>query len=275
MAHTNTTSSLSTPAIDRKTLWISLLQRLTQQVELWGVWKNFGSAFRPGGDVDSIAPTEVWPAVTREWVNWVKESRLGPVILCPHVPYLLHLIALHPEEPHFFEMDIGERKLFLGSTLFRSFDILPLMMQDEYGIRRLRPGAEGLFKLLLNGTRRGGRPNWDAMRKKYVLELLHEDPEGVKRASAIFGSARTSVLRAADSALSGDWRRLEMLHVEARSFSRGLLEPWNIWNRLWFRSVKKNCPVLHRVCFYERTVPDDREAWLATVRKTHQVIGQP
>lgn len=273
MANTNTTATLNPQACDRKALWFPLLQCLTQRVQPWGVWKNFGSAFRPGGDVDSIAPTHAWPAVTREWVVWARESKLGPVILCPHVPYLLHLIALHPEEPHFFEMDIGERKLFLGSTLFRSTHILPLMFLDEFGIRRLRPGAEGLFKLLLNGTRRGGRANWEAMRKKQVLELLQEDWEGVIRAATLFGSAKTSILQAANSVLAGDWRRMNMLHVESRSLARSLLEPWNVWNRLWFRSVKKNCPVIHRVFFYGRTVPDDREAWLATVRNTHEVIG--
>lgn len=272
MAHPDPISALSPAAVDRKQLWLPLLRDLTQQISQWGVWKNFGSGFRPGGDVDSIAPGEVWPQITRLWVDWAHANDLGPVVLCPHVPYLLHIFALHPHEPHFFELDVNRRKLFLGSTLFRPPDVLPLMFVDDLGVRRLRPGAEGIFKLLLNGTRRGSKPNWEAMRKKRVLELLAEDPEGALRAARLFGWTEKSILRAAAQAQTGDWDRLAMLSVELRSLARGIFEPWNMCNRLWFHRVIRTCPVLLRVFQNDRTVPDDRRQWLAQVRSTHEVI---
>jgi hypothetical protein len=272
MAHPDPIAALKPAATDRKELWLPLLRDLTQRIAPWGVWKNFGSGFRAGGDVDSIAPREVWPQIIRLWVDWAHANNLGPVISCPHVPYLLHLFALHPQEAHMFELDVNSRKLFLGSTLFQPPDVLPLMFVDDLGVRRLRPGAEGLFKLLLNGTRRGSKPNWEAMRKKRVLELLAEDPEGTLRAAHLFGWTEPSILRAAAQAQAGAWDRPAMLKVELRSLSRGILEPWNICNRLWFRRVIRSCPVMLRVFKYGRTVPDDRQQWLAQVRKTHEVI---
>src|SRR3954470_21037812 len=106
MANATQNAALEQPEIlERKEIWLSLLRRLTELSPSWAVWKKVDSALTRGGDIDSIAPLESWPHIEREFVLWAKRSGLGPVIVCPHVPYLLHLIALDPTERKFFELD--------------------------------------------------------------------------------------------------------------------------------------------------------------------------
>ena len=96
------------------------------------------------------------------------------MIVCPHVPYVLHLITLDPDRPFFFELDVNRRKIFLGSTLFYPRDLLPLSVMDARGFRITRAGTEGLLKLVQNGAKRGGRADWDGIRRKRIVDRIVE-----------------------------------------------------------------------------------------------------
>src|SRR5205823_11021680 len=130
------------------------------------------------GDVDSIGPLQDWPAIERTFRAWAAANGFGPVVACPHAPFLLHLVALAPDRPQFYELDVNRRKIFLGSTLFRPVDVEPFAVVDERGYRRLRPGAEGLLKLVQNGMHRDGSPDPEGLRAKGVEHLLRQDPQG-------------------------------------------------------------------------------------------------
>src|SRR5690348_6095282 len=119
MASATQSASVEPKTLDRTEVWLPLLRRLTEVSPLWAVWKNVDSALTRGGDIDSVAPLESWRVIEQEFVLWSKRFGLGPVVVCPHVPYLLHLIALDPTERKFFELDVNRRKVFLGSTMFR------------------------------------------------------------------------------------------------------------------------------------------------------------
>src|SRR3954471_14880842 len=95
MAIATQSAALEEPRIlERTEIWLPLLRRLTEISPLWAVWKNVDSAFTRGVDIDSVAPFESWLLIEEEFVSWARHFGLGPVIVCPHVPYLLHLIAL-------------------------------------------------------------------------------------------------------------------------------------------------------------------------------------
>jgi hypothetical protein len=258
-------------ALDRTEIWLPLLRQLTGLSPSWAVWKNVDSALTRGGDIDSIAPSGAWPLIEQEFVRWAKRFGLGPVIVCPHVPYLLHLIALDPHERKFFELDVNRRKIFLGSTLFRPADLREMLQMDERGFRRLRPGAEGVLKLVQNGMHRGGKPDWDGMRRKKIAELMRSDPVGVQQAAKLFRGAEAAVLEGVERVLQNEWSRSAMYLVEVNSVARSLAEPWNLAKRAWFRVVKKRCPVLQLV-FSDRNVPQDRNAWLNLVERSHRVF---
>ncbi|MDP9220264.1 MAG: hypothetical protein M3P23_06960 [Actinomycetota bacterium] len=252
-------------------MWLSLLTRLTAVAPDWLAMKGFDSALTGVGDVDSIAPLSTWPLVTEEFRTWAVSEGLGPVVICPHAPFLLHLVALSPLRPEFFELDINRRKIFLGSTLFRPSDVARLAQIDQYGIRRLRPGAEGVLKLIQNGATRAGHPKPEALRVKGVRELLLDDPEGVRQIAPLFGLGAKAVVRAAEAVAVGGWDRRAILTMEAACIARAPREPDAVLARIRFRWQRQRCPVLVTVLQRGRRVLD-RERWLTEVAVNHTVL---
>ena len=263
---------LDVPTQDRTTIWVPLLRRLTDEWSTWLVLKHPESAFTGSGDIDSAAPPESWAAIESTFCSWAAEQGLGSVISCPHAPGWLHLVALDPLGGRFYELDVNSRKLLLGSTFYQALDLLPLAMMDARGFRRVRPGAEGLLKLIHNGTRRGGRPNPEGLRVKRVRELMAADRTGMELASRLFGSARRAIRRGADACLEGEWDRGAMIAVELRFLLRAPLEPRGVLWRLWFRVERRRCPVLRTVFRDHRQPPSDTRPWLVAVRRNHRVF---
>lgn len=262
-------------ARDRTDLWLSLLPRLTARFRGWAVWKNLQSAFAGTGDVDSFAPPSQWPAIQALFLEWAQERGLHPTVICRHIPQGPHFITFEADSPYLVQLDVKERGTFRGSTLVDAWSLLPLTAVDELGVRRVRAGAEGVIKLCMNGTQRGGHPDHEALRVKRVAELLGSDPEGVALAAALLGPARGALLRGADAVVAGGWDRRAMATVEAWSAARGLAEPGVAWSRWRFLRVEaKRCPVVSLIREHDRRVPDDREAWFAKVAADHELVGR-
>ena len=167
-------------------------------------------------------------------------------------------------------MGVKANKVWRGVTLFTHDQLAPLVTDDPRGFRSLAPGAEGLLKLLLNGTRWDGRPNREGLRAKRVLELLRADPEGARRAAAtLFGRASGMLVAGAERAAAGGWDQRAMLAVSAWVVGRGLLSPGVMARRLRFRaSAGERCPVVAALADGRR-VPRDREGWLRAVAAFH------
>lgn len=251
--------------------WLILLRRLTESTPRWLSWKNVESALAGVGDIDSVAPREDWDRVEVEFRRWAFEHGLGPVVVCPHAPFLLHLVALSSERSEFYELDVNRRKVFLGSTLFLPEDLLPLAIMDERGFRRLRPGAEGILKLVQNGMLRDGRPNQGGLASKGIPESLRQDPEGVRGGARLFGPAADAVLRAARALMEGDWDRWALLEMEGWFLARAVTEPDSVRARIRFRINVRRCPVLSAVVLNHRRIGEEPETWVRRVSQTHRV----
>jgi hypothetical protein len=259
-------SSANPPPPGRAEAWLELLEELTGRRADWLAWKGYRTALEGPGDVDSVAPAEAWSTVREVVVAWAGRHGLGPVVICPHAPGLLHIVALPPADEPYFELDVNRRKVFLGSTLFRPHQLDPMAVKDDRGIRRLRPGAEGVLKLVQNGMRRGARVRWDQMAVKGIPELLAADPAGVLEVSALFGRASGALVRGARAVTDGGWDRPAMLAVELWCIARAVVEPDAVLWRLRFRWHRHRCPVLRSVFDGGRRVPiDERPAWLEAV----------
>lgn len=257
---------------DRTEMWLPLLRRLTERYPTWAVWKNVDSALTGHGDVDSLADPACWPAIEAEFRGWAAAHGLNHVIVCPHVPQGPHFIAFGLGTRHLVQLDVKERATFRGSTLVSWRQLLPLCEMDPRGFRRVRPGAEGVIKLLSNGLLPGGRMNAVGMQKKRVAELLAADPEGVRLIARLFGPAAGSLVRGADAVVRGGWDRTAMRVVEAWCLARAVAEPRTMLSRLGFRyHGGKRCPVIQTIRRDDRRIPDDVEAWLREVRRTHAV----
>jgi hypothetical protein len=262
---------------DRTDLWLPLLRRLTESTDTWLVWKNVESAFEGIGDVDAAATRSDWPVIETEFRRWAAERGVGPVVVCRHIPGGLNLIAVPEGWATFLEMGVKAQRVWRGATLFELEDLLPMAVFDERGFRRLRPGAEGLFKLLLNGTRRDGGANESGLRGKRVRELLAADPEGVREAAALLGAARRPALRGARRAAAGGWDRAAMLAVEGWAFLEAVRVPRVSLARVRFRlRGRATCLVVEAILGEGRRIPADRNAWLRSLARNHAVfVDQP
>ncbi len=261
-----------TPQSTHVAPWLPLLRRLTEATPRWAVWKNADLALSGDGDIDSVAPTNDWPLIAREFRAWSEEHELGPVFACTHIPVGVEIVAVPRESDVLVELGAKARRIFRGSTIYTATDFVPFMQMDARGFRRLRPGAEGLFQLVLGGLQRNGRPRWDQLHAKNVPELLRDDPAGVRAAARLLGIARAPAVAAADAAARGEWDRAAVLFVQARSLARSGLEPQMLARKLRYQFlVKSRCPFLYVLFKHHRRIPTDRERWLHEVALDHDM----
>jgi hypothetical protein len=261
---------------ERGLLWLPLLQRLTVLSPRAVVWKNASTALEGHGDLDVIAPPADWDAIESEFRSWAEAAGLGPVAVCRHVPGSMFLLAADPERPAFFELDIKARGSYRGRTVFRSLDLQPLAELDSRGFRRLRPGAEGVLKLILNGTADDGSLDPHRVRREGVAELLREDPAAVAQATQLFGRARTQVEALVDGFLRGEWDRSRMLTFRARMRLGLIFEPAELLRRLWGRiKPGPGCRGIKSLIKEERLRPGDATALQQLVRAHRPVAGAP
>jgi hypothetical protein len=261
---------------DREHLWLPLLCALTDEVPSWLVWKNVDSALHRTGDIDSAAHPESWGVVTDVFGAWAEANALGPSIVCDHIPGGRNLVTCRTGDETLLELSVKNTKSWRGSTLFTLADLQRLAETDVRGFRRLRPGAEGVFKLLLNGTRWLGRRNEQGIAAKDVQRLLGADPQGVALTAALFGDRARDVRALADAVVLGGWDRRAAARVERAALAHAAMSPAPALNRLRFRAVTaRSCPVLRALLDDGRRVPADVDHWLDVVRRTHVVDGRP
>ena len=258
---------------DRTELWLSLLQRLTNEHPDWATWKNVDSAMAGTGDIDSLAPPNSWSAIQATFVDWATARGFGPVISCPHILMGPHLVTFEPGADFILQLDVKERATFRGSTLIDVDMLRPLTVLDPRGVRRIRSGADGVVRLCSNGIRPGGDADPGAIRVKRIRELLADDPEGAEAMARHFGPVRGDLLAGVRAVAEGGWDRRAMRRVELWALMRSVAEPWTVARRIWFARVWKNrCPVVRTIRQEERRVPPDLDGWLDEVRASHDVI---
>jgi hypothetical protein len=255
--------------------WMPLLKQLTDVCPQWVVWKNVDTALGGTGDIDAAAPESAWSLLIYEFRRWAADFSLGPIVVCRHIPSSLNLVAVPRDARTFLEMGVKSRRIWRGATLFDVDELHPLVSLDPRGFRRLQPGAEGLLKFVLNGVRRGGLPNWEALRSKCVLDQLRVDPDGMRRAARLFGPAERAVIKAAERALAGEWDRSAALAVETWAVLRALRQPAVALRRLQFRAITtQSCPVVTTLLKDHRRIPDDRDGWIRLISRTHSVFAE-
>ena len=252
-------------------IWLSLLRELTATTPDWFTMKGIESALHGVGDVDSIAPVDCWPLVIDTFHRWAAREELGPVVVCPHAPFLVHLVAVEWLRPEIFELDVNSRKIFFGSTIFRPRDVASMTVMDQRGFRRLRPGAEGVLKLIQNGSTRDGRP--------WVLDL---NAKGVVDCSPQIRKACVSLPAVSESVLAR-WCAVATPSPPARGIARrscGRRPPASfaayasrMQSRLHFdfggsATIARVTHSLARAT----TRSDAPEQWLAEAARTHEVL---
>ena len=221
--------------------WLPLLRALMQDAPSLVVWKNASRTLRGQGDLDVVAAPADWPVIVDVFARWADGQGLTSA-LCDHVPNSLFLRA-EGNDPPAFELDVKSRGTFRGSVLFEAPDLDSLVEWDDLGFRRLRPGAEGLLKLLLNGVSRRGTPKWERVAREDISRLVAADPEGVAAAASLFGWAAWAARDVAGAVVAGSWSRSPMLVLEAWAARNALRHPTILTRRIGSRPTG-SCPGL-------------------------------
>lgn len=257
---------------ERTRLWMPLLRDLSRDIPGWGIWKNAESALRGTGDVDSASPPDTWGDIEAVFNSWARTLGPGAVIVCRHIPRTLNLLAVPEGSRSILQLEVKGEGTLRGKQLFTASAMLSLMEMDDRGFRRLRPGAEGVFKFVTNGTKWGGRPNHIGLASKGVKELLESDPVGVMGAADVIGVGRKHLIRGIEAYLAETWDPIAMATFEAAALGASIRRPRILLERARFRFiVKRSDPVLSVIYRSTRTVPEARERWLETVAASHLV----
>ena len=248
--------------------WLPLLRQLTVREPSWCVWKNADAAIAGIGDVDSVAPRRAWQEIAGEFRAWASTTGAGPVVICTHAPGTLVAVAcVGPERRSLMQLDVYDRvgRIAHAEMISTSAEL------DPRGFRRLRAGAEGLF-LLLELSRRVGRPPRSREETEHMKALLRSDPEGAEQAARAAGLGGALALLAARSVAEGRWNFGAMAALELVYAQRAIREPSQRLAWLRFRlSHKKGCAVL-RALADDRVIRGDVDAWLRTVSSNHAVF---
>ncbi|MDQ3659508.1 MAG: hypothetical protein M3454_00300 [Actinomycetota bacterium] len=251
--------------------WIDLLARIASKEGPAVVWKNVEAALSGEGDLDVMAPRSAWQEIERSFRSWATDHDLGAVAVCTHIPGTMYLIAVDPTERAFLQLDVKDRATFRGATVFEPEALEDVSETDGRGFRRLRPGAEGLFKLVINGISSGGRPDDKNLAKERVAELLGADEEGYRRAAGLLGPVGKAAAKGAQATAAGGWNRRAMASVESYYLAKAGTEPRIAFSRLVARRAKKTCPVIIQSLRARRRVPEDVDGWVDLVAETHAV----
>ena len=261
-------STLRKQARNQPPPWVPLLKRLTEISPLWGVWKNADVAIASHGDIDSVSPRDDRDRLVDEFRLWASEHRMAPIFTCSHLPGSFLAVAVRGRE--LVELQLIEKAMFRGSTLFDAQDLSSMMIMDDRKFRRLRPGAEGLLLLFHMGLRWGGRAAPEGLRRKPIAEMMRGDPEGMRAGTRVFGSARGAALALATAVLRGGWDRSAALHVETWAGARGLRSPGLWLSRARYRfSGERYCPMLP-VLRGGRWIEGDLDDWTDRTRRSHE-----
>ncbi|CAN5577195.1 hypothetical protein BH20ACT23_BH20ACT23_23540 [soil metagenome] len=258
---------------DSAALWLPLLRDLSHLSPDHAVWKNAESGLKGTGDVDFVAPQSSWPAVEEAFRSWAECNAMGPVIACRHMPDTVFLVAVDRARSDFVQLDVRSRMTFRGSTVFVPGDLGACFELDTRGFRRLRPGAEGLLKLVVSGIAPGGRPKHRAIAKESVVELLTRDPRGVDAGAAVCGPVRDAARRGAQAVRESRWNRRAMATVEAWFVAKGLAEPLTVWGRARAKRAKSECLLIQTSIKQSRRISGEIEDWLRRVETDHAVSG--
>lgn len=249
---------------------LDLLRAATATSPGFAIWKNADAGLAGTGDLDAVAPPTEWANILTAHRRWARSNDLGPALVCQHVPGLLLLAALAPDSPRaLLQFDVASHIFVQGAALVPAARLGPLSCLDERGFRVLRPGAQGLFKLLQSADRVGGLPRGDVMDPR-VAELLERDPDGVGEAAQLLGPAGAGACRAARAAVDGRWDRRAMVEVAAWSYVAALRRPVVPAKRVAFGlGPAHRCPLIAAL-EHGRRVPGNVEEWLERVMAAHR-----
>jgi hypothetical protein len=255
-------------------LWLPLLHSLND-VPSWIVFKNAESAFDGYGNIDSLAAHRHHSEITQRFVTWARDLGLGPIVSCSHRFGGPKLVVADGATSSLLMLDVLRERPFRGSPLLTVQMAHQLAVESDWGFRRVRPGSEGMTKLLLNAMRRNGQPNQNALIQKCIPQLIKNDFQGVSEMAGLFPVIQTPLMRLARAASLLAWDRTSANAIQTWFGMRSLGYPDIAAGRIWHQNgTPAACP-LRRLKGRRIPAAIDSGEWLTRVAamRGHEIIG--
>jgi glycosyltransferase involved in cell wall biosynthesis len=208
---------------------IEFLAELTSCHSQLVVWKHLERSLSGNGDVDTVAPEHDLPSITRD-ANMLAKRVLGATqsIVCDHVPNVRLQFFVCPDDlTQLFEFDVWTRPSRGSASWANPTDVAALSTVGEYGIRKLRPGAEALMLLVYAGLSWRGTDRLAGADRQSVLTNLAADPDGAYAACRVLPPwpARQPLCRLVGSVRGGSWSVRHARQAMAGFALSGLARP--------------------------------------------------
>lgn len=222
---------------------------LTESIEQWAAWRGV-TALTEEHDLDSVAPEGVWASVIDATRVWAERWGIEAVVCCRHAPGQLILVGCGGRAREtLLQVDVVAQKLVHGAPVWSAEDLLECVDATP-GIRRVRPGSEGVARLLARRADGEGR------------RLTALDPAGATALATRLGLRA----RLATSTRPGATTLLECL-LAVRPFRAPLVAARSFASD----HRRRRCGVLAALRA-DRRAPRDLERWLHAVARDHEVF---
>jgi hypothetical protein len=232
------------PGSDLRSELTDLVVRVCAAAPSVVAWKNIDQALGGTGDIDLIASASDRQAIEDAARAWIAERTDTLPHVCRHVPGAV--VIASKVGGHLVMLDIKFRATWRGGHAITPRAALALSSVGTDGIRRIRPGAEALLTVVLNGIEPGGRMREGRLNPARVAALIGEDPEGLARAARALGPAAGSARRLVEAFARGGWSRAGSMVVQAVLVVRAMLHPWPLLVRVFRTRAQQGCRGLKR-----------------------------
>lgn len=247
---------------------VDLVAALTAAAPGFALWKHAEAVLGGHGDIDAALPGRECDAAVAAFRAWAARAGYSAVVVCDHVPATT-VAAAADAEGRLEQLDLVHAFVLHAAALVEAERLGPLTATGPDGARRLRPGAEGLLRLIREEGRSAGRA--PAADPSEVRELLRRDAVGVEATAALLGTAARPVSRLARAVADGDWDRRAALTLELAVAVRAVRRPGLATACLRFDLRGRRCLLLDALRAGRR-LRGPTDTWLGYVRQTHRVL---
>jgi hypothetical protein len=225
----------------------ALLSRATESIVVWKAAQGIDN----GGDLDVAASEAAWPAAQRVFNAWAVERRLAATIVCDHAVGVRILVGCGGSAgARLLQLDLVDKQVVHGVPVWTASQLLTCatLVAD---IRRLRPGAEGVARVLADPQDETGP------------ELVRADPAGAESLARVLG------LRGSLATRHGALARSTLaLMLVTRAFG----SPRLVSGARATNAARRACPVI-RALRAGRALPEPLPRWLSTTSRDHEVTA--
>jgi len=188
---------------------LTFLRDISRENQRMVVWKHLDRSLQGLGDIDVAAPAADLDNITASsLVSAGSALKASHAVICDHLPSVrLHFYVQPERSPELFEFDVITQPSRMTSRWASPTKLVGLSVVDPTGIRRLRPGAEALTLLVMQGMTSAGADKLKAHDRECVLSGLAVDLDGAIEACRVLAPplARRQLASFVERLAHGEW----------------------------------------------------------------------